>query len=204
MSQSITLQSDRHPSSRFPRDSRLRDEIGDALPAPAAPLLVPSAPRPSHARPCFTHTVTSGSSLFARLPTLSSLLLEWNWCRTAIPSPHCCIAPDLAGEAQPLASTSTSSSPCPPRVSSTDAKPLPYSSTTPLSPSMAATNANGAILAHADRSSARMALQQRRRLGPRSTSPSCLSPLLPPPSAQDCRHQSVLRRIRPLPPHSPG
>jgi hypothetical protein len=80
----------------------------------------------------------------------------------------------------PPPGTSMSSSPWPPRASSTDAKPLPYSSTSPPSPSMAATNANGVILAHAARSSARMPLQQRRRIGPWSTSPSCLSLLLPP------------------------
>jgi hypothetical protein len=37
--------------------------------------------------------------------------------RTTIPSPHCCITPDLAGEALSLASTSMSSSPWPPMPS---------------------------------------------------------------------------------------
>jgi hypothetical protein len=91
---------------------------------------------------------------------------EWNRCHTAVPSLHrCCVAPDLAGEARLLASTSMSSSPWPLRTSSTDDKPLPYSSTSPPSPSMAATNASGTILAHVARSSARTPLQQRRRLG---------------------------------------
>jgi hypothetical protein len=153
MCQSITLPSDRHPDFRNTAASTTRLATSSLRPQPPSPF-PPPAGRRTHA----PASLTPGSSLFARLPTRSSLLLEWNWCRTTIPSPHCCITPDLAGEAQSLASTSMSSSPWPPRASSTDAKPLPYSSTSPPYPSMAATNANGAILAHAACSSARMPL----------------------------------------------
>jgi hypothetical protein len=170
VSQSITLLSDRRLDCHESAATVTRLAVSSPHPQPL--LLVPFAlGRCTHA----PSSLTPCSTIFARLPTQSLLLLEWNWCRTAVPSLHrCCVAPDLAGEARPLASTSTSSSPWSLRASSTDAKPLPYSSTSPLSPSMATTNASGTILAHVARSSARTPLKQRRRLGPQSTSPSCL------------------------------